>query len=44
MIQQNEQKAVLTALADVVIKDTDNKKKSAELLLLKVEIRNLKKQ
>ncbi len=41
---KNEQKAVLTALADVAIKATDKEKKTAESLLLKAEVSNLKKQ
>ena len=35
---------MLTALADVAIKATDKEKKTAESLLLKAEVSNLKKQ
>ena len=38
MIQKNEQKAVLTALADVAIKAADKEKKTAEALLLKAAV------
>ena len=41
---KKEKKAVLTALADVAIKDADKEKKTLESLLLKAEVSNLKKQ
>ena len=41
---KKEQRAVLTALADVAIKAADKEKKTAESLLLKAEVLNLKKQ
>ncbi len=44
MIQKNEQKAVLTVMANVAIKAADKENKTAESLLLKAEVSNLKKQ
>ena len=42
--KKTELKAVLTALADVAIKAADKEKKTAESLLLKAEVSNLKKK